>query len=109
MPANRNARDDKGTKSAHRQEEKAKQEAEARDAANRDKFIGETSLGAVVAQDLPDGGRGPVETDYGKEASRLPPQLTGGEIDDDGRRNEGGPRADRAFGGTRLTGSRKKN
>lgn len=32
----------------------------------------------VEASDLPDGGRGPVETDFGKEAARNLPQQTGG-------------------------------
>jgi hypothetical protein len=109
MAANRNTRDNKGTKSAHRQEEKAKQEAEQRDAANRDRFVGETSLGAIPAQDLPDGGRGPVETNFGKEASRIPPQLSGGEIDESGQRGEGGARADRQFGGNHEVGQRKHN
>jgi hypothetical protein len=34
----------------------------------------------VEASDLPDGGRGPVETDFGKEAARNLPQQTGGTI-----------------------------
>jgi hypothetical protein len=41
---------------------------------------GPTSLAGLEASELPDGGRGPVETDYGKEAARNLPQNIGGVI-----------------------------
>ena len=41
---------------------------------------GPTSLAGLEASELPDGGRGPVETNYGKEAARNLPQNVGGEI-----------------------------
>jgi hypothetical protein len=39
--------------------------------------VGPTSIEGVEASDLPDKGRGPVETDFGKEAGRNLPQQTG--------------------------------
>lgn len=58
----------------------------------------------LEARDLPDKGRGVPETDAGKELGRQLPQDHGGELG-----AEGGLRADRAFGGRRTRGSRKKN
>lgn len=45
-----------------------------------ERLPGPTSIQGVEASDLPDGGRGSVETNYGKEAGRLLPQQTGGVI-----------------------------
>jgi hypothetical protein len=42
--------------------------------------VGPTSIEGVEASDLPDGGRGPVETDFGKEAARDLPEQVGGVI-----------------------------
>ena len=39
--------------------------------------VGPQSVQGVEASDLPDKGRGPVETDLGKEAARNLPQQTG--------------------------------
>lgn len=58
----------------------------------------------LEASELPDKGRGPIETDFGKEVSRQLPQDHGGELG-----AEGGLRADRAFGGHRAKGVRGKN
>lgn len=44
---------------------------------------GPTGIEGVEASDLPDQGRGPVETDYGKEAARKTPDRTGGIIGGD--------------------------
>ncbi len=41
---------------------------------------GPTSLQGAEASELPDKGRGPVETDPGKEAARKTPDHTGGVI-----------------------------
>lgn len=40
--------------------------------------VGPLSIAGVEASDLPDGGRGSVETDRGKESARNVPQNTGG-------------------------------
>lgn len=45
--------------------------------------VGPITEDGVEASDLPDGGRGPVETDFGKEAARHLPQQTGGAIGGD--------------------------
>ena len=42
--------------------------------------IGPISEDGVEASDLPDGGRGPVEADFGKEAARHLPHQTGGTV-----------------------------
>jgi hypothetical protein len=42
--------------------------------------VGPTSIEGVEASDLPDKGRGPVETNMGKEARRNIPNRTGGVI-----------------------------
>ena len=42
--------------------------------------IGPQTIDGVEAGDLPGGGRGSVETDFGKEAARNVPQRTGGVI-----------------------------
>ena len=42
--------------------------------------VGPRSIEGVEASDLPDSGRGPVETSPGKELRRKLPQTTGGEI-----------------------------
>ena len=42
--------------------------------------VGPLSIEGVEASDLPGGGRGSVETDFGKEAARNVPQRTGGVI-----------------------------
>jgi len=42
--------------------------------------VGPLTDEGVEASDLPDRGRGPVETDFGKEAARNLPQQTGGTI-----------------------------
>jgi len=66
--------------------------------------IGPRSIEGVEASDLPDEGRGPVETDFGKEAGRDLPQHTGGEIGgDSGLRGDAAERRAAKFGG------RKKN
>ena len=39
--------------------------------------VGPQSVQGVEASDLPDKGRGPVETDFGKEAARNLPHQTG--------------------------------
>lgn len=45
--------------------------------------VGPTGIDGVEASDLPDGGRGPVETDFGKEAARNLPEQVGGEVGGD--------------------------
>jgi hypothetical protein len=42
--------------------------------------VGPISEAGVEASDLPDGGRGPIETDFGREAARNLPHQTGGAI-----------------------------
>ena len=42
--------------------------------------VGPITEAGVEASDLPDGGRGPVETNFGKEAARTLPHQTGGAI-----------------------------
>ena len=44
--------------------------------------IGPTDIDGAEASELPDKGRGPVETDFGKEARRKMPQRTGGIVGD---------------------------
>lgn len=44
---------------------------------------GPTSLEGAEASELPDKGRGSVETDYGKEAGRKTPEHSGGPIGGD--------------------------
>jgi len=39
--------------------------------------VGPTDIGGVEASELPDRGRGPVETNIGKELRRKPPGKTG--------------------------------
>jgi hypothetical protein len=51
--------------------------------------IGPTDIDGVEASDLPDHGRGPVETNIGKEMRRKPPMQTGeNETGDVGIRGE---------------------
>jgi len=45
--------------------------------------MGPASIQGVEASDLPDGGRGPVETNIGKALSRKTPDHTGGTIGGD--------------------------
>ena len=51
---------------------------------------GPTSLEGVEASDLPDGGRGGVEHDWGHQAARKTPDKTGGAIPDVAGRPERG-------------------
>jgi hypothetical protein len=66
--------------------------------------VGPASIEGVEASDLPDKGKGSVETDFGKEAGRHLPEATGGTIGgDSGMHGDAGMRdADRE-------GGRKKN
>ena len=68
-----------------------------------DKF-GPQSIHGVEASDLPDKGRGPVETDFGKEAARNLPQQTG----EDGF-GQVGLRAHPDLAQADARGGRKKN
>jgi hypothetical protein len=45
--------------------------------------VGTTSIAGAEASELADHGRGPVETNIGKEMGRKLPQQTGGVIEDD--------------------------
>ena len=65
---------------------------------------GPTSLAGVEASELPDGGRGPVETDYGKEAASNLPQNVGGVIGE-----EAGLRAHPDLVKADARGGRKRN
>ena len=90
---------------SHKQDEKQadqKHRPGEQEQANINRFVGNTE--GIVAQDLPDGGRDNIETDPGHEGQRTLPHQHGGELGE-----EGGVRADRAFGGTRKTGNRGKN
>lgn len=88
---------------------KAQKEHDAQDAQleekqeqeNVNRFVGPEG---IVASDMPGGGRDNVETDIGKEGQRIMPQHHGGELGE-----EGGLRADRAFGGSVNPGGRGKN
>ena len=59
------------------------------------------SIDAVEASDLPDGGRGPVEMDYGHESKRHMPQHHGGPMsgEDTGIRGDAAVRDADQFGG----------
>lgn len=64
---------------------------------------GPTSSAGVEARDLPDGGRGPMETDPGKEAKRTLPQQSGA------IENAGGTRASLDASDADRHGGRKHN
>ncbi|HEV7302026.1 MAG TPA: hypothetical protein VGN72_22005 [Tepidisphaeraceae bacterium] len=86
-------------------------EAEARDEANKRRFVDQSGL---EASQLPDQGRptgyNDTVTDIGR---RNLPQHHGGEMqpktDDMTGQNEGGLRGDRDFGGSEKLGTRGKN
>jgi hypothetical protein len=66
--------------------------------------VGPRSIEGVEASDLPDKGRGPVESDFGKEAARHMPHQTGGTIGGDS-----GMHGDAAERDADKYGGRKKN
>ena len=66
--------------------------------------IGPQSIDGVEASDLPDKGRGSVETDYGKEAARNLPERTG-----EGAMDQSGLRAKPDLAQADARGGRKKN
>jgi hypothetical protein len=57
-----------------------RQERERRVQHDARSKVGPLTEDGVEASDLPDRGRGPVETNFGKEAARDLPQQTGGTI-----------------------------
>jgi hypothetical protein len=57
-----------------------KQERERRAQHDARSKVAPLTDDGVEASNLPDGGRGPVETDFGKEAARNLPNQTGGPI-----------------------------
>ena len=87
-------------------EPKGQQPGEIPPHHQRDHFadIGPTSIEGVEAHDLPDQGRGPVETDISKEAKRLPPDRTGGQIG-----GETGMRGDPEVVQAKARGHRKRS
>ena len=66
--------------------------------------VGPKSIQGVEASDLPDKGRGSVNTNYGKEAGRKPPHRTGGTVGGDV-----GMRAMPDIAESDDSGGRKKN
>ena len=66
--------------------------------------VGPTDIEGAEASELPDKGRGPVETDRGKELRRKPPAQTGGVIGGDV-----GIEATPDIADARDHGGRKKN
>lgn len=76
-----------------------------RDEANKRRFIDQTG---IEARDLPDGGRGPIETDPHKEMQRNLPHQHGGELYEDSY-SEGGLRGDRKISEADDYGGRKRN
>jgi hypothetical protein len=63
------------------------------------------SVEGVEASDLPEGGRGPVETDYGHESKRDVPQHHGGPVSGE----DTGIRGDAAVRDADHLGGRKRN
>lgn len=63
------------------------------------------SIGSLEASDLPDKGKGPVETDYGHESQRDVPQHHGGPLSGE----DTGLRGDAAIRRAARYGARKHN
>lgn len=72
-----------------------------RDEANKKRFVDQSGL---EASDLPDQGRGPIESHEENELSRNLPHQHGGELG-----GEGGIRGDRRMSDADRQGGRKHN
>lgn len=84
-----------------KKQNKKKVTDEERDEQNKKRF---TDQRGIEASDLPDGGRGPVETIPQWEARRNLPHQHGGRAGD-----EGGTRGDRDLGDADRHGNRGRN
>jgi|SRR5688500_10143653 len=110
MAKRQTRRTTRATGSKKRQEQEPQSKGVVRDDARDEdlkrRFVDQTG---IEARDLPGAEHGQNVVDPADEMQRIPPHLHGGEMPDASNYAEGGLRADRAFGGARRAGNRKRN